>query len=310
MVPWRLWVGNVDFVITMILILALCALLPTAKWIGDGLPNCCESLTFNDVVYRPSGSLRVSVTDSGVGLSEENAKNVFNEGWQFDAKKLQAGQGSGLGLWISKNIIEAHQGYIECTSEGDGKGCSMTFEIPLLLRDETEKGIEQSVSKSFVANNLETSDRSQQYSGSRPGPQADWNYTTLEGLGSNISNPSPLEKDSGEVRTILIVDDSPLCRKVVRRVLERAGFVCVTCSNGEECLSIVLGQISFNGAEDFELLDINDVESNRGGAHIDLVLLDYEVTKCIYLYLFLILIVFDADALDEWPNRRKAIKTT
>jgi signal transduction histidine kinase len=57
-----------------------------------------------------SGWLVVEVIDSGVGMTEENQKRLFKEIVQFSPEKLQAGGGSGLGLWITKGIIDLHGG--------------------------------------------------------------------------------------------------------------------------------------------------------------------------------------------------------
>jgi signal transduction histidine kinase len=54
--------------------------------------------------------LRIEVRDSGAGISEENQKKLFGQYVQFNAGKLQQGNGSGLGLWISKGITELHGG--------------------------------------------------------------------------------------------------------------------------------------------------------------------------------------------------------
>jgi signal transduction histidine kinase len=53
------------------------------------------------VALTRAGSLVVTVTDSGAGISKDNQLHLFREGVQFNANQLQAGQGSGLGLWIS-----------------------------------------------------------------------------------------------------------------------------------------------------------------------------------------------------------------
>ena len=82
--------------------------------------------------YMGCGSLVLSVTDTGAGMSEENLSRLFQEGVQFNAGKLQAGQGSGLGLWISKGIVELHRGKLSATSEGEGKGSTFTLELPVL----------------------------------------------------------------------------------------------------------------------------------------------------------------------------------
>eukprot|EP01035_Chromulina_nebulosa_P069335 gene69335-biopygen23142 len=80
------------------------------------------------------GLLRVEVTDSGVGLSEDEQKNIFGEFTQFNKNKLQSGGGSGLGLWISRRIINMHKGCMNVTSPGRGCGSTFYFELPLYDR--------------------------------------------------------------------------------------------------------------------------------------------------------------------------------
>ena len=54
---------------------------------------------------REGEVVRVSVQDNGVGISLENQKRLFGQYVQFSANALQNGQGSGLGLWISKSKL-------------------------------------------------------------------------------------------------------------------------------------------------------------------------------------------------------------
>jgi PAS domain S-box-containing protein len=74
--------------------------------------------------------VRLSVTDSGVGFSPEAADKIF-EG--FYTTKTD---GMGIGLSISRSIIEAHQGRLWATPN-DGSGCTFSFAIP--CRDEDTK---------------------------------------------------------------------------------------------------------------------------------------------------------------------------
>lgn len=71
--------------------------------------------------YVPAGNLLVSVTDTGAGLSSDNLKNLFKEGVQFNVNQLQAGGGSGLGLWIAKGVVDLHAGVLSASSPGLGK---------------------------------------------------------------------------------------------------------------------------------------------------------------------------------------------
>ena len=74
----------------------------------------------------------ITVSDTGVGLLPENLCKIFAEGVQFNANELQAGQGSGLGLFITKGIVELHQGLISVKSDGIDKGSSFTVELPVV----------------------------------------------------------------------------------------------------------------------------------------------------------------------------------
>ena len=84
--------------------------------------------------------VRVSVRDNGLGISADNQKKLFGQYVQFNAGQAQKGGGSGLGLWISKTLVEMHGGVVGAESEGEGKGCSFYFELPLLERESSGHG--------------------------------------------------------------------------------------------------------------------------------------------------------------------------
>jgi signal transduction histidine kinase len=75
--------------------------------------------------------LTVTVRDTGIGLSEdekEQVSDVFKRG--MEAVRLDTG-GSGLGLYIVKNILDAHGSTVVVSSEGRGKGAAVSFSLPL-----------------------------------------------------------------------------------------------------------------------------------------------------------------------------------
>jgi hypothetical protein len=84
--------------------------------------------------------VRIEVTDTGVGISSEDQKKLFGQYVQFSAGMLQKGMGSGLGLWISKGIVELHGGKIGAFSEGEG--CGSTFFVELPLYPYAEEGMD------------------------------------------------------------------------------------------------------------------------------------------------------------------------
>lgn len=70
------------------------------------------------------------VSDTGIGISEQDIKRLFDEFYRVENKINQNVKGTGLGLALAKNIIEAHRGKIWITSEV-GKGTTFHFTIPV-----------------------------------------------------------------------------------------------------------------------------------------------------------------------------------
>ncbi len=80
----------------------------------------------------PQGDLlEISVTDTGIGLSKKNLELVFGEFEQVDSSLGRKQQGTGLGLALSRRIVELHHGLLWAESEGEGKGCRFVFIFPL-----------------------------------------------------------------------------------------------------------------------------------------------------------------------------------
>jgi K+-sensing histidine kinase KdpD len=89
------------------------------KFSGEGSSVFVEAV--EDAV-----SVKVTVRDEGVGIPEENIKNIFRQFYQVPGSK---GEGVGLGLAIVKNIIEQHGGFINVTSRV-GEGSRFSFTLP------------------------------------------------------------------------------------------------------------------------------------------------------------------------------------
>ncbi|MDY6964714.1 MAG: ATP-binding protein [Halobacteriota archaeon] len=72
----------------------------------------------------------VSIKDSGIGMTEEQLSNVFEEFYKVDPSRHDL-DSSGLGLSICKRIVEKHGGKIWAESPGEGKGTTFYFTIPV-----------------------------------------------------------------------------------------------------------------------------------------------------------------------------------
>ena len=84
--------------------------------------------TVDVAVARLDGEVRVSVSDSGPGIAPEDQQRIFEEFQQAAAGKEQR-EGTGLGLALSKRLVELHQGRIWVESE-PGKGSRFVFTLP------------------------------------------------------------------------------------------------------------------------------------------------------------------------------------
>jgi PAS domain S-box-containing protein len=87
-------------------------------------------------VERLGPDAQVSVQDQGPGIAPEEQQRVFERFYRADRARAAA-QSLGLGLYISKGIVEAHGGRIWVDSEGEGKGSTFSFRLPLARSHES-----------------------------------------------------------------------------------------------------------------------------------------------------------------------------
>jgi signal transduction histidine kinase len=78
---------------------------------------------------REDGHVRISVSDSGVGIAPEDVKRLFDKYEQARSRATRGEKGTGLGLYITKQLVELHGGEIAVESEV-GKGSTFSFAIP------------------------------------------------------------------------------------------------------------------------------------------------------------------------------------
>ena len=110
------------------------------------------NLLSNAIKFTPSGGMvRVSyevhdsavdiaVTDTGIGIAPEDQERIFEEFEQVDSSEGRKQQGTGLGLTLTKRLVELHEGTIRVESE-PGKGSTFTVELPRVARVAPIRGI-------------------------------------------------------------------------------------------------------------------------------------------------------------------------
>ncbi|HEX8853954.1 MAG TPA: ATP-binding protein, partial [Pyrinomonadaceae bacterium] len=83
-----------------------------------------------EVSAAPEGAfVRISVSDTGVGIPAEDIARLFDKYEQARSRATRSEKGTGLGLYITRQLVELHGGKISATSEV-GKGSTFTFTIP------------------------------------------------------------------------------------------------------------------------------------------------------------------------------------
>lgn len=108
----------------------------------DRIKQCLTNLVSNALRATPEGgivrlegrqekaSIRLSVADTGEGISEEHLSHLFERFYRVDPSRNQQTGGMGIGLAITKSIVEAHRGSITVESTV-GKGSKFTICIPV-----------------------------------------------------------------------------------------------------------------------------------------------------------------------------------
>ncbi|MFZ6028736.1 MAG: sensor histidine kinase [Chloroflexota bacterium] len=108
---------------------------------ADRLDQVLSNLVSNALRYTPAGgcitlhgsshagSIRLMVADTGAGIPAEDLPFIFDRFWRGDRARTRHGGGTGLGLAIARQLVQAHGGKIEASSEA-GLGTTFTIDLP------------------------------------------------------------------------------------------------------------------------------------------------------------------------------------
>ena len=83
-------------------------------------------------------AVRISVTDTGIGIAAQDLTRIFDPFEQVESSANRRYQGTGLGLSLSRQLVELHGGRIWAQSRGTGKGATFAFTLPLVTGEERQ----------------------------------------------------------------------------------------------------------------------------------------------------------------------------
>ncbi len=107
----------------------------------DMITQAVINLMSNAMRYTPEGGwvvvsvsldrkhVMISVSDTGIGIAKEDLSRIFGRFWRADASRAREAGGLGVGLAVTKQIIERHHGFIAVESELE-KGTTFTIHLP------------------------------------------------------------------------------------------------------------------------------------------------------------------------------------
>ncbi len=165
-----------------------------SKFTDKGEVTCTAELKGDDFV--------ISITDTGMGISPEDQPKVFDKFKQVGDTLTDKPKGTGLGLPISKEIIEYHGGRIWVESE-IGKGSTFSFSLPISGKHEAAFNLDDLVLQ----------------------------------LKKQVFSTTPNINDKQQ--SILVVDDEKHIRELLKQELTESGYLVREASNGKEAIESV-----------------------------------------------------------------------
>lgn len=209
--------------------------LPAAQADENRLQQILYNLVGNAVKFTRSGTVKVSaevippsadqdtdmlavtIADTGIGIPEEKLERIFEAFEQAEGSTGREFGGTGLGLAVTKQLVELHQGKLSVTSTV-GAGSQFTFTLPVAQGKSPDGAYQPSVSTTRLRRAANLADPS------------------VSG-GSAIADSAPSPESSGSV--VLVVDDEPVNLQVLANHLSLHDYSIVQASNGEDALRLI-----------------------------------------------------------------------
>jgi len=218
--------------------------LPLVDGDENRLQQIMHNLVGNSIKFTQQGRITVSgrrlaapqdgwveivVTDTGIGIPQERLETIFESFEQADASTAREFGGTGLGLTITRQLVELHGGTIRVESAA-GKGSRFAFTLPIAAHQERQTLAPRAQGPLRRAGLIDTT--------------APASPTVNDGvLPALPSAPAPTTQrpDTGRLAgiQILTVDDEPINLRVLHNILSLEGCALREASDGEKALALL-----------------------------------------------------------------------
>jgi CheY-like chemotaxis protein len=164
------------------------------------------------------------VMDSGIGMTREQIDRLFQPFTQADASTTRQYGGTGLGLTITRRFCQMMGGDVTVESR-PGSGSTFTIHVPADVKPLEERKRESGGEVGAAGTTLDTS------ADEIADPLGAPHSASTSALG--VGAPEP-----GSRGTVLVIDDDPDARELIRRLLTREGYRVETASDGDDGLRL------------------------------------------------------------------------
>ena len=191
--------------------------------------------------------IQISVTDNGVGISEEAQKKLFSNFQQANAAIAAKFGGTGLGLSLSQNLCKLMKGEITVSSV-QGQGATFTIHLPAVAegnvlermtdRNRQQHGAKTPVQQTVAPANVAVAAAASDDDDLSPEEMA-------------MIQPAPMASNPNREQTVVIIDDDHSVLELAERLLTKEGYKTVLVDNAQVGLQVVRAK-----KPDFVILDI------------------------------------------------------
>ncbi|NQZ09115.1 MAG: response regulator, partial [Algicola sp.] len=201
--------------------------------IGNAIKFTNEGqITVSSRVWRDN--VTICIADTGIGIADDQQKRIFESFEQADGSAARSSGGTGLGLAVTKQLVELHNGTIKVVS-CKGKGSEFSFTLPVCEHQPALKEVsEQTHTAKVLAQSLTN----------QPDVQTE---AVLSRVNKPlVKNAKVLSNPGNSAGRILVVDDEPINIQVMQNHLGLDNYQVTAVSNGKDALEAIENDEKFD----------------------------------------------------------------